>query len=148
MARQEPPSPGNGANSLIPVCLCLSVLIWFFFFIGAVYLALENTIDMTRFIIIILVATIPFLISVCLYRLVYPRRKGGVGGLRLFAPKAVSGKSEGRGESCMICVQEIEVGASLLTCPHCGGKAHRTHLVEWVKTKGNCPMCRRNIRAS
>lgn len=146
MARQEQRSSSDGANSLIPICLCLSVIIWILFFIGAVYLVLENTIDLTRFLIIILGATIPFLISACLYRLVYPRRDGG--GLRLFAPKAVLAISEGRGESCMICVQEIEAGEPILTCPHCEGKAHRRHLVEWVKTKGNCPMCRRNIRAS
>jgi ribosomal protein S27E len=42
---------------------------------------------------------------------------------------------------CMVCGSGIHKGESLLTCIHCSGTAHRTHLLEYVHVKGRCPAC-------
>lgn len=42
---------------------------------------------------------------------------------------------------CMVCNHALGVTDSILECPHCGGKAHRSHLLEYLKVKGKCPRC-------
>ncbi len=48
--------------------------------------------------------------------------------------------------SCIVCRGAIKSGAKTLECPRCGGVAHRRHLLEWVRVKGRCPLCRRKLR--
>ncbi len=42
---------------------------------------------------------------------------------------------------CMVCKLEIDFNELTLECPECEAKAHKLHLLEWVKIKGYCPHC-------
>ncbi len=42
---------------------------------------------------------------------------------------------------CMVCNRAIGSTDATLQCPHCEGKAHRVHLLEYLKVKGKCPHC-------
>ncbi len=42
---------------------------------------------------------------------------------------------------CRICGSPIVYGDKILQCPHCKAYAHKTHLIEWIKVKGYCPVC-------
>jgi hypothetical protein len=42
---------------------------------------------------------------------------------------------------CVVCGLGIYQGEPILACPHCSGKAHRTHLLEYIHVKGQCPSC-------
>ncbi|MDO8057039.1 MAG: hypothetical protein Q6361_09285 [Candidatus Hermodarchaeota archaeon] len=47
--------------------------------------------------------------------------------------------------SCIVCHQTLHQADSILECPHCHGKAHRVHFLEWLKVKGTCPACRATL---
>lgn len=46
---------------------------------------------------------------------------------------------------CTVCNNSIVPLDSTLSCPHCGGRAHRIHFLEYLKVKGTCPNCRANL---
>ena len=46
---------------------------------------------------------------------------------------------------CSVCHQTIEYGESVLSCPHCGARAHRVHILEYLKVKGICPSCQEDL---
>lgn len=43
---------------------------------------------------------------------------------------------------CIVCSSMITHVDSVLSCPHCNGRAHRIHFLEYIKVKGACPYCR------
>jgi hypothetical protein len=43
--------------------------------------------------------------------------------------------------ACIVCHHTLHQADSILECPHCQGKAHRVHFLEWLKVKGRCPAC-------
>ncbi|MFX1465493.1 MAG: tetratricopeptide repeat protein [Promethearchaeota archaeon] len=47
---------------------------------------------------------------------------------------------------CPICTTPIEFGDEFVKCPHCNTMAHRSHLLEWIKIKGVCPVCRKILK--
>ncbi len=49
---------------------------------------------------------------------------------------------------CIVCRLPIKSGTAVVGCPHCGGFAHRRHLLEWIKVKGRCPYCHKKIKKS
>ncbi|MFX1562415.1 MAG: RING finger domain-containing protein [Promethearchaeota archaeon] len=49
-------------------------------------------------------------------------------------------------EKCIVCGLQIREGQEQVFCPNCGNPAHYSHLAEWVKVKGTCPICRKNIQ--
>lgn len=49
---------------------------------------------------------------------------------------------------CIVCHHHIGIEVPTLMCPHCGGEAHRSHLLEWLKVKGTCPNCGRKLSRS
>jgi hypothetical protein len=49
---------------------------------------------------------------------------------------------------CMVCNQFVGLKEPHSKCPYCGGLAHTTHLLEWLKVKGICPICRTKLRPS
>jgi predicted RNA-binding Zn-ribbon protein involved in translation (DUF1610 family) len=55
------------------------------------------------------------------------------------------GKNTGRmaehGKECMVCNLELDEDDDVAWCPNCGSPAHRTHLLEWIHVKNNCPIC-------
>jgi hypothetical protein len=54
---------------------------------------------------------------------------------------ATSSKTTKTNVRCMICGRAFEQSDLLIWCPHCGGIAHRVHLLEWLHVKGTCPAC-------
>lgn len=42
---------------------------------------------------------------------------------------------------CSICRLSVAFGENTATCPECGSIFHQGHLEEWLKIKGNCPVC-------
>ncbi len=53
--------------------------------------------------------------------------------------------SSGLQHLCMVCNSAIVTTDSALQCPHCGGKAHRSHFLEYLKVKGACPHCQTQL---
>ena len=53
-------------------------------------------------------------------------------------------------DKCIVCGLPIkyEQKDEKLYCPHCRNPAHRTHLLEWIKLKGICPLCRKKLNIS
>jgi hypothetical protein len=49
---------------------------------------------------------------------------------------------------CRICDLHIVHGDEILQCPRCKAYAHKTHLIEWVKVKGYCPVCGVDVEES
>jgi hypothetical protein len=47
--------------------------------------------------------------------------------------------------ACIVCHHPIEFSDSILVCPHCRGQAHRIHFLEYLKVKGTCPNCQREL---
>ncbi|MBD3189670.1 MAG: hypothetical protein GF308_03455 [Candidatus Heimdallarchaeota archaeon] len=47
---------------------------------------------------------------------------------------------------CIVCNKKIVGGQKVLLCPHCEGKAHKNHLLEWQKSFGFCPQCKKELR--
>jgi len=46
---------------------------------------------------------------------------------------------------CIVCHNTLHQADVILECPHCQGKAHRVHFLEWLKVKGTCPACRTQL---
>ncbi|MFX0085363.1 MAG: RING finger protein [Candidatus Hodarchaeota archaeon] len=46
---------------------------------------------------------------------------------------------------CIICRHKIHHSELNTKCPHCGNSFHRTHLLEWLKVFGHCPICHQRI---
>ena len=50
-------------------------------------------------------------------------------------------------EKCIVCglpIKEEEKDQTFY-CPHCKNPAHKSHLLEWIKLKGTCPMCKKKL---
>ncbi|NVM03452.1 MAG: hypothetical protein HWN67_14080 [Candidatus Helarchaeota archaeon] len=43
---------------------------------------------------------------------------------------------------CSICLLKIGSTEEVLRCPYCNSLAHKSHLLEWLKIKGVCPVCK------
>lgn len=42
---------------------------------------------------------------------------------------------------CIVCNGAISSTDAILQCPKCSGRAHRIHILEYIKVKGYCPNC-------
>lgn len=62
--------------------------------------------------------------------------------------EAVCPKCKAKQQRCMVCKQFIGQEELYNSCPHCKQLAHRNHLLEWLKVKGTCPYCKRNLQPS
>ncbi|MFX0117707.1 MAG: zinc-ribbon domain-containing protein [Candidatus Hodarchaeota archaeon] len=53
-------------------------------------------------------------------------------------------------EKCVICLKRVsgEPERPLAFCPHCLRGGHQEHLAEWIKIKGECPVCRQKALPS
>ena len=49
-------------------------------------------------------------------------------------------------EFCSVCRMRINEPSTLVRCPDCGSPAHYTHLAEWLKIRGHCPICKKRIK--
>ncbi len=49
-------------------------------------------------------------------------------------------------EKCSVCGKTIEILDTFLKCPVCEEKAHKEHLLEYIKSEGKCPVCKKPIK--
>jgi len=49
---------------------------------------------------------------------------------------------------CSVCGKNIEIFDDVMGCPLCGAKAHKDHLLDWIKMKHNCPVCKKSLDIS
>jgi hypothetical protein len=54
--------------------------------------------------------------------------------------------SKEKPSNCMICKLPFKEGQSVSRCPMCKSLFHANHLFEWLKVKGQCPVCRQSLR--
>lgn len=47
---------------------------------------------------------------------------------------------------CRICRGVIGFGDSMASCPHCQDEFHLSHIQEWLKVAGECPICRKPLK--
>ena len=50
--------------------------------------------------------------------------------------------------NCAVCGKGIEIFDEVTGCPICGSKAHRDHILDWVKMKHACPVCKKSLNIS
>ncbi len=50
-------------------------------------------------------------------------------------------------EKCAVCSSGLYEGEEILLCPSCHAQGHRAHLLEFLKTKGLCPVCNQKMFA-
>jgi hypothetical protein len=48
---------------------------------------------------------------------------------------------------CIVCNLPMQPGSDIIECPSCHNKGHRREMLEWVKIKGFCPVCRVPIQS-
>ncbi|MHA1126732.1 MAG: hypothetical protein ACTSQX_13990 [Candidatus Heimdallarchaeota archaeon] len=48
---------------------------------------------------------------------------------------------------CAVCKLPISFGDDVGSCPHCETKGHLSHMQEWQKTQGKCPVCIQKLTA-
>ncbi|MCF2144179.1 MAG: hypothetical protein K9W42_10795 [Candidatus Heimdallarchaeota archaeon] len=46
---------------------------------------------------------------------------------------------------CIVCKRSIYGNEEWVRCPECGALAHKVHLLEWSKTIGTCPNCKKKL---
>jgi rRNA maturation endonuclease Nob1 len=44
-------------------------------------------------------------------------------------------------DNCIVCSLRLTRDDDVVWCPHCGGLAHRNHMLDWVRQKRCCPAC-------
>ena len=49
---------------------------------------------------------------------------------------------------CSVCGKNIEIFDEFASCPICKSKAHREHLIEWIKMKHTCPSCEKALKVT
>lgn len=81
------------------------------------------------------------------------KRQSYVNALRRLGSEIASKTDEGTQiaikdlkERCIVCKLPIKAGRKYILCPHCKKPAHYSHLVEWIKVQGTCPVCHKKIR--
>ena len=60
-------------------------------------------------------------------------------------PKILGEWSAEAEERCTICWKKIEANSEISSCPYCKRNFHRSHWVEWIRSRQFCPACRRKI---
>lgn len=49
-------------------------------------------------------------------------------------------------ERCIVCNLTIGKEDEITRCPYCSGIAHRDHMLEYIKVKGQCPICGKELK--
>ena len=49
-------------------------------------------------------------------------------------------------EKCIVCNLIIGKDDEITKCPYCSGIAHRDHILEYIKVKGQCPICGKELK--
>ncbi len=45
-------------------------------------------------------------------------------------------------QKCIICQGLVKRGDNILECPNCNNLAHKDHMLQWLKIKEECPICK------
>ena len=48
-------------------------------------------------------------------------------------------------QRCIVCQGLIKHGDSVLECPQCSNLAHTDHMIQWLKIKEECPICKSKV---
>ena len=54
----------------------------------------------------------------------------------------------GSKSSCAVCGKPIEIFDEVAACPICDTKAHKDHMIDWIKMKHTCPVCKKSLSVS
>ncbi|MHA1294134.1 MAG: hypothetical protein ACTSQJ_15895 [Promethearchaeota archaeon] len=49
---------------------------------------------------------------------------------------------------CSVCGKNIEIFDETAGCPLCESKAHRDHLIDWIRMKHSCPICKKSLNVT
>ncbi|MCE7734600.1 MAG: E3 ubiquitin protein ligase [Candidatus Heimdallarchaeota archaeon] len=49
---------------------------------------------------------------------------------------------------CTVCKGPLLVSDFIVACPYCSHESHSTHIKEWLKIKGECPVCKNSLNPS
>jgi len=49
---------------------------------------------------------------------------------------------------CAVCGKDIEIFDEVSGCPLCDAKGHRDHMVDWIRMKHSCPVCKKSLNVS
>jgi hypothetical protein len=49
---------------------------------------------------------------------------------------------------CAVCGKAIEIFDEVIGCPLCETKAHKDHMIDWVRMKQSCPVCKKSLNVS
>ncbi|MFV2015158.1 MAG: hypothetical protein ACC656_07020, partial [Candidatus Heimdallarchaeota archaeon] len=49
---------------------------------------------------------------------------------------------------CTVCKGPLLVSDFIVSCPYCKHESHSTHIKEWLKIKGECPVCKNSLNSS
>jgi hypothetical protein len=49
---------------------------------------------------------------------------------------------------CSVCGKDIEIFDHVSSCPLCNARAHKDHLLDWIKMKHTCPVCKKSLSIS
>ncbi|MHA1195670.1 MAG: hypothetical protein ACTSRH_06575 [Promethearchaeota archaeon] len=49
---------------------------------------------------------------------------------------------------CAVCGKNIEIFDEVAGCPLCGAKAHKDHMIDWIRLKHSCPVCKKALNVS
>lgn len=60
--------------------------------------------------------------------------------------KKLTYKEQIKEEKCSICKLELRKNQDILQCPECQALFHKEHLIDWLETKKDCPVCHVVIR--
>lgn len=54
----------------------------------------------------------------------------------------------GAKSKCSVCGKKIEIFDEVTSCPICGAKGHKDHVIDWIKMKHTCPACKKSVDVS
>jgi hypothetical protein len=49
---------------------------------------------------------------------------------------------------CAVCGKNIEIFDEVAGCPLCQSRAHKEHMIDWVRMKHSCPICKKSLNVS
>lgn len=49
---------------------------------------------------------------------------------------------------CAVCNKDIEIFDEIGSCPLCGAEGHKEHMVDWIRMKHSCPVCKKSLNVS
>lgn len=49
---------------------------------------------------------------------------------------------------CAVCGKNIEIFDEVIGCPLCQAKSHKEHLIDWIRMKHACPICKKSLNVS